>query len=200
MRHDTLSPGSGNSVTVGSPEPIASHHGHTAGEHVAYVQVSKQAQQDTVSRMWVAGYWVLNSVVLCSQGSEVTAWSPLAGLPPHTRATHSCCRRAPLHPMPCPYSDTNTPPSKPPLGLGAASTPALRIQCWLEARLLPPSRSVTLHKFHPHGLPSLTISTVGSFWHLLLGTPSGDLPIEMPCTCYHMRHMPTLSHGKVRKR
>ena len=103
--------------------------------------------------------------------------------------------------MPCPYRDTNTTPSKPPGGLGAASTPALRIQCWLEARLLLPSRSVTLHKFRPsQGLPSLAISTVWSFWHLLLGTPPGDLPIEMPHTCYHMRLMHTLSHGKVRKR
>lgn len=65
MRHDTLSPGSGNSVTVGSPEPIASHHGHTAGEHVAYVQVSKQISPAGYCLQNVGG-WLLGSEFCCA--------------------------------------------------------------------------------------------------------------------------------------
>ena len=114
---------------------------------------------------------VLNSVVLCCQRMEFTAWGPLTGLPPHTRATPSDFKRAPLHTIPCLYSDTNTPHLKPPGGLGAASTPDLRTQSWVEARFLTLTRSVTLLKFWPsQSLPSLCIYNVGSFWHLFLGT------------------------------
>lgn len=83
--------------------------------------------------------------------------------------------------MPCLYSDPHTAYPQPLGGLGAAVVPAVRAQSWVQTgfllRLLPRTGTADA-PCGSQGLPSLPVCTLGVFWLLLLGMPSGVGPLH----------------------
>ena len=89
------------------------------------------------TRIWVTGYGVPNSVGVCGQGSDFTAWDPLPESTPALTSTQtmlwaarplSACKATFVH------SNTNTPLSTAPReGLGAARAPSWK-HTWLQTQ------------------------------------------------------------------
>ena len=138
---------------------------------------------------------VPSSVGVCYQGGEVTSWGPLTRLPAPTRAPPRL-QRAPLHPMPCPYSDTNTAQTRhheawcgrcrgfgaTELGSDLGFPPD---QCWDPALCLPGPPVTRLHS----GV-------------LVASTCRGairETPVDTSRACYPMRLVGTCGRGRTRK-